>query len=224
MWSVADHRQQAVTRILERRDYHEGKYLAEYAKRGSSRKERKKRWAAIAVIARRRQLSQQDAHHFRKAHRFYLWFKWARAKVRRIKQKIRRDRHQGGSNAGSFCGALLSEWAGSRAAGECVVVHNAAAYGDPITSRKRAANDPLSISNPDSDHNMANTTAYAWDIATFNGASLAHAIAHDLGISGYSTGNYASYYISRPWGRFRVQILWAVEGHFNHVHVGIRRD
>jgi hypothetical protein len=69
---------------------------------------------------------------------------------------------------------------------------------------------------------VGNTTAYAVDLGTFSGANLAHAIANALGISGYSTGNYNGYYITRCSKRFRVQILWAVSGHYNHVHVGVR--
>ena len=98
----------------------------------------------------------------------------------------------------------------------------AAHYGAPVTSRKRSASDPLSLSNPGSDHNEANTTASAADYGTFSGAPLAHAIANALGISGYSTGNYNAYYIKRAGHRYRVQILWAVEGHFDHCHVGIK--
>ena len=96
-------------------------------------------------------------------------------------------------------------------------------YGVPITSRKRAANHPLSIANPSSDHNRANRTADAIDLGTVDGSPVAYAIAHSLGISGYSTGNYNSYYIERAGKTFRIQILWAVSGHYDHVHVGVRR-
>lgn len=99
----------------------------------------------------------------------------------------------------------------------------AAQYGAPVSSRKRSASDPLTISNPGSDHSVLATLASAADYATFNGAPLAYAIARALGISGYSVGNYNGYTIYRAGVAFRVQILWAVEGHFNHVHVGIRR-
>jgi len=96
-------------------------------------------------------------------------------------------------------------------------------FGAPLTSAKRSATDPLTISNPGSDHSVLATGASAHDYGTFTGSSLAYALAKALGISGYSTGNYNGYYIQRAGATFRVQILWAVEGHFNHVHAGIRR-
>lgn len=114
-------------------------------------------------------------------------------------------------------------WAGTQSIVENEVLPVFERNGVPVSSLKRAANHPLSISNPSSDHNEANTSAYAADGATFNGAPVAHEVARALGISGYSTGNYTGYTITRSGNSFRVQILWAVSGHFDHVHVGIRR-
>jgi len=115
------------------------------------------------------------------------------------------------------------KWGGCRSIINNEVVPVAKRYGVPITSRKRAANHPLSISNPSSDHNRANKNADAIDLGTYRGEALARAIAHQLGIGGYSTGNYARYTINRAGKRFSVQILWAVTAHYDHVHVGIRR-
>lgn len=95
-------------------------------------------------------------------------------------------------------------------------------YGFSVTSRKRPASDPLSKANPGSDHNEANVTASAADYGTYSGATFAHAVAAALGITNYSTGNYNGYYIRRGNHVWRVQILWAVEGHYDHVHVGLR--
>lgn len=95
-------------------------------------------------------------------------------------------------------------------------------HGAPVTSRKRAANHPLSIANPDSDHNEANKDAYGLDFGTFNGAGLAHAIARHFGIRNYRTGNFNGYIVRVRGATFRIQILWAVEGHFNHVHLGVK--
>jgi len=102
------------------------------------------------------------------------------------------------------------------------VVPVARKYDAPITSRKRAANDPLTLANPGSDHNAAIRTADAIDLGTVDGSPLAFAIAHSLGITGYSTGNYNGYYIERAGNTYRVQILWAVSGHYDHVHVGVK--
>lgn len=114
-------------------------------------------------------------------------------------------------------------WAGSRNVAESIGPRRLAArHGAVITSRKRPANHPLSIANPGSDHNEANTTAYAIDFATFTGKALAHAIARRLGIDNYRTGTFESYTIHRGGATFRVQILWDVSGHLNHVHLGIK--
>lgn len=112
-------------------------------------------------------------------------------------------------------------WAGTMSIVEQEVVPVYGKNGVPVTSRKRAADDPLSVDNPGSDHNMANTSAYAADGGTFSGAETAGDVAKALGISNYSTGNYTTYTISRAGKTFGVQILWAVEGHFNHVHTGV---
>lgn len=95
--------------------------------------------------------------------------------------------------------------------------------GVPLTSAKRSATDPLTLANPGSDHSVLATGASAHDYGTFTGAGLAANIAKALGISGYYSGTYTGYYIERAGATFRVQILWAVEGHYNHVHAGIRR-
>jgi hypothetical protein len=81
----------------------------------------------------------------------------------------------------------------------------------------------LTIANPSSDHSVTNSTADAIDLASYSGDELARAIAENLGISGYRTGTFDRYSISRAGHTFSCQILWAVDGHWDHVHVGIRR-
>ena len=115
-------------------------------------------------------------------------------------------------------------WGGSKSIITNEVLPVARRYGVPVTSRKRPASHPLTIANPSSDHSALATTAYAVDLGTTSGSALAYAIAHALGISNYSTGNYVGHYIQRNGQAFRVQILWAVSGHYDHVHVGIRRS
>lgn len=114
-------------------------------------------------------------------------------------------------------------WGGSKSIIDREVIPVATRYGAPVTSLKRAADHPLTIANPGSDHSALATNAYAADFGTVDGAPIAFAIAAELGITGYSTGNFSNYYIERAGHEFRVQILWAVTGHFDHVHVGIRR-
>lgn len=91
-----------------------------------------------------------------------------------------------------------------------------------ITSRKRAV---VLGGNRASDHNVFNLTADAVDLATTTGGDNARRIARALGITNYTTGNFNHYFVKRTrFSRtYRVQILWAVRGHFDHVHVGVRR-
>jgi len=113
-------------------------------------------------------------------------------------------------------------WAGTKSIAVNEVIPVANRFGVPVTSRKRAASHSLSIANPSSDHNAANEDAYAVDFGTYDGARLAEAIARKLGIQGYANGSYTGHYITRAGKQFRVQILWAVPGHYDHVHVGIK--
>lgn len=119
-------------------------------------------------------------------------------------------------------GRKLSAWQGSLAMAERAIGAGRRA-GVPVTSRKRHWSHPLSRSNPDSDHNTANKGSYALDFGTFSGARLAHMIARVFGIKNYNTGNYNFYYVRWMGRTFRIQILWAVAGHYNHVHLGVRR-
>lgn len=114
-------------------------------------------------------------------------------------------------------------WGGSKSivVNECRPV--AKRRGVPRTSSKRGVKHWATLLNPGSDHSVLALTAFADDYGTTDGAGLAHDLAAALGIQGYTTGNYNSYFIWRAGKRFRVQILWAVSGHFDHVHVGIRR-
>lgn len=133
-----------------------------------------------------------------------------RARIKKIRKRAR---------------AWNPAWGGSRGAAEWIL-QKVSQKGSvpPISSRKRAANHYLSLSNPGSDHNERNTTAYAIDFATYDGAGFALRLADSIGWNNYRTGNYESYYWNAPDGnRYRVQILWGVEGHWNHVHLGVRR-
>jgi hypothetical protein len=142
-------------------------------------------------------------------------------KLKGRKQKVK-DRIEEIKKARAEAKTGTGAWGGSQSIVEQEVVPVYGHNGVPVTSRKRAATHPLSISNPSSDHNMANTTAYAADGGTVSGAETAQDAAKALGISNYSTGNFNSYSITRAGKSFRVQILWAVEGHFDHVHTGVR--
>lgn len=114
-------------------------------------------------------------------------------------------------------------WGGSRQVMIEEVRPVADRFGAPRTSSKRGAKHVLTLLNPGSDHSVLNLLSFADDYGTLSGGDLAHAIADALGISGYRTGTFTHYFIERRGHTYRVQILWAVSGHFDHVHVGIER-
>jgi hypothetical protein len=137
--------------------------------------------------------------------------------VRKLRRLIEREMDRLRKQSGR------GPWGGTQSIVDLEVIPVGRKYGLPVTSLKRAANHPLSRANPSSDHNAANTTAYAVDFGTHDGAPAGYAIAKALGIRGWSPGSYTGYHIQRGGHVFRVQILWAVAGHFDHLHVGVRR-
>lgn len=145
---------------------------------------------------------------------------WKTPTLSRRRRKVRKKIHDApkGAPRTGCGGAGYPHWSGSDSILEEEVEPVAARFGIPVTSSKRES----TLGNPSSDHYVGNTTASARDLGTTNGRALAHAIATALGITNYSTGNYNHYYIRRCGKTFRVQILWAVQGHYDHVHVGVR--
>jgi hypothetical protein len=55
------------------------------------------------------------------------------------------------------------------------------------------------------------------------GDQLARAIARKYGIPEANLGTYNRHIINVDGQRYSLQLLWKVEGHYNHVHFGIRR-
>ena len=90
-----------------------------------------------------------------------------------------------------------------------------------VTSRKRAASDPLSIANPGSDHSAQNTQADAVDFGIATAYSLGAEIARRLGGS-WST-DYQSFTVRRDGHSYRVQIIAGTHGTGPHLHVGVLR-
>ena len=98
--------------------------------------------------------------------------------------------------------------------------------GIPITSQKRDAAQTRRLdSNFGSDHFTGNENAYAVDfgVAGQRGDELARSIARKYGIPESNIGTYNRHIINVDGQRYSLQLLWKVEGHFNHVHFGIRR-
>lgn len=94
--------------------------------------------------------------------------------------------------------------------------------GGQNVSYKRAATHRLSRSNPSSDHNTANTGAFAVDMAP-GGGSLFQRIASRAGIAA-RMGQWNKFN-NQPIAGYRTQLLWhAPDGsHKDHVHLGVRK-
>jgi len=116
---------------------------------------------------------------------------------------------------------LDSRWGGCQAVFEQIVHPYMKQAGLPITSLKRSY-DTVAGSLM-SDHYMGCSKCYAADYGTYSGADEAKGVAKALGISGYRTGTYTRYPVTIGGQKFSAQILWAVQGHLDHVHVGLRR-
>jgi murein DD-endopeptidase MepM/ murein hydrolase activator NlpD len=98
--------------------------------------------------------------------------------------------------------------------------------GIPVTSQKRdlAATQRVG-SSTGSDHYTGNTNAFAVDLGVSGarGDQLARAIAQKYGIPESNIGTYNRHTINVDGQRYSVQLLWKVQGHYDHVHLGIRR-
>lgn len=76
-----------------------------------------------------------------------------------------------------------------------------------------------------SDHHSSQSDSWACDLAVLGvnapspaTATAAQRIGSALGEPGWSGGN-----LTRTVGAYRVQVLWQVADHFDHVHIGVRK-
>lgn len=102
----------------------------------------------------------------------------------------------------------------------------AASMGIPITSQKRNLADTIRVgSSTSSDHYTGNKTAFAVDfgVSGSRGDQLAQRIAKKYGIPQSHIGTFNGHIIKVDGQNYRLQLLWRVAGHFDHVHFGIRR-
>jgi hypothetical protein len=116
-------------------------------------------------------------------------------------------------------------WGGSEGVAD-VAKSLARSMGIPITSTKRNLADTRRVgSTTGSDHFTGNTNAYAADFGVSGSRCDDHArrIADAYGIPRSSIGTYNRHTITVDGQRFSVQLLWRVSGHYDHVHLGIRR-
>lgn len=98
--------------------------------------------------------------------------------------------------------------------------------GIPVTSTKRNLADTQRVgSTTGSDHYTGNTNAYAVDfgVTGARGTELARSIADRYGIPRSSIGTFNRHNVTINGQRYSVQLLWQVSGHYDHVHLGIRR-
>lgn len=72
------------------------------------------------------------------------------------------------------------------------------------------------------DHDPSVRNAYATDYPTGSGESFANDVAKALGIEHYHTGSFDHWSFTADGHHYECQILWHVDDHYDHVHVGIR--
>lgn len=74
-----------------------------------------------------------------------------------------------------------------------------------------------------SDHYIGAKKSYAGDYPTYNGGPIALKFAERIGWKSYRNGTFDRVIIQVGNRKFTLQLLWAVKGHFDHIHVGLRR-
>jgi peptidoglycan hydrolase-like protein with peptidoglycan-binding domain len=98
--------------------------------------------------------------------------------------------------------------------------------GISVTSLKRDLAATRRVrSTTQSDHYIGNKAAYAVDfgVTGSRGDALARAIAKKYGIPEGNIGTFNRHTITVDGQQYRLQLLWKVKGHYDHVHLGIRR-
>lgn len=108
---------------------------------------------------------------------------------------------------------LDGAWAGSRSVAMSVV------KGLPWGSGKRTPAENAAVGGaPDSDHLTTNKTTFAADLGA--GSEVAETVAKRLKLSGWAPGTYERF-TSPKFPGYSFQLLWEVEGHYDHVHLGV---
>jgi peptidoglycan hydrolase-like protein with peptidoglycan-binding domain len=114
-------------------------------------------------------------------------------------------------------------WAGSEGMAD-VAKAVARQMGIPVTSMKRSAAGSIG-SSTGSDHHVSQKNAYAVDfgVAGSRGTQMAHRLAKAYNLKPPYIGTYRNHFIKVEGKTYRVQLLWKVQGHYDHVHMGFRR-
>lgn len=98
----------------------------------------------------------------------------------------------------------------------------AAASGLPISSQKRSRQH--TASGGVSDHWIGSRTSYAVDLATTPATGGDAAYARVLAALGTNPMQHpAGRWHNIVRGGYRYQIGWRTAGHFDHIHVGVKR-
>ncbi len=113
-------------------------------------------------------------------------------------------------------------WGGSEGMAD-VAKRIARSMGIPITSTKRSHVPPGSSTG--SDHHTSQTNAYAVDFGVYGarGDQLARRLAKAYGLSAPYIGTFRDHYVRVDGRTYRIQLLWRVANHYDHVHIGFRR-
>ena len=130
----------------------------------------------------------------------------------------------GGAWGGSGSVRYGKGWGGSEGVADAAIAI-AASMSVPVTSQKRDLADTIRVgSTTGSDHYTGNTTAFATDfgVSGSRGDELASAIAAKYGIPQNAIGSFERTTIQVSDRRYSLQLLWRVDGHYDHVHLGIR--
>lgn len=134
----------------------------------------------------------------------------------------------GGEASGSPVEALRdvkigSAWGGTKSIFDQFIAPFMKDKGLSSTNCKRTPAENAAVGgSADSDHLTTNTNSYACDYSTGSGAGVASALAKAMGAPHNGVGTYERFNIQVDGKTFSVQILWAVQGHYDHIHVGIR--
>ncbi len=132
---------------------------------------------------------------------------------------------QSGSTTGPGNVTSGGGWGGSERVAD-TAVSIARSMGIGVSSTKRNLADTHRVgSTTGSDHYTGNTSAYAVDLPArgATGLDLARRIADAYGIPRSNIGTYNHHTVTIDGQRYRLQLLWNVSGHYDHVHLGIRR-
>ncbi len=96
--------------------------------------------------------------------------------------------------------------------------------GIGVSSTKRGATTSIG-STSRSDHHVSQRNAFAVDLPVTGprGAELARKIGQAYGLTGSTVGNFNRHVIEVDGERYRMQVLWGVKDHWDHVHVGFKK-